>query len=89
MYRLVIVDMFSKWVEFFPNRKADATPVAKALIGKVIPRWGVPKRLSSDNGTHFANKLITKLASRLRINLKTHPQSGGSVERANQTVKTK
>ncbi|KAK9972485.1 hypothetical protein ABG768_025789 [Culter alburnus] len=92
-YCLVIIDMFSKWVECFPSRKADAAAVAKALIREVVPRWGVPAKLSSDNGTHFVNKVITELARGLRINLKTHcsyrPQSGGAVERSNQTIKNK
>lgn len=82
-YCLVIVDMFSKWVECFPSRKADAAAVAKALVREVIPTWGVPEKLSSDNGTHFVNKVITELARGLQINLRRHcsdrPQSSGAV----------
>uniref|UniRef100_A0A7N8WJ00 ribonuclease H n=1 Tax=Mastacembelus armatus TaxID=205130 RepID=A0A7N8WJ00_9TELE len=92
-YCLVILDMFSKWIECFPCRNATAVSVAKALLKEIIPRWGLPSKLSSDNGSHFVNNVIQSLSVSLQINLKTHcayhPSSGGAVERANQTLKTK
>ncbi|KAG2468627.1 NYNRI protein, partial [Polypterus senegalus] len=42
-YCLVIVDVFSRWVEAFPSKHADAKTVAKALIKEIIPRWGIPQ----------------------------------------------
>jgi len=81
-YCLVIVDMFSKWVEVFPTKAADSAAVAKALITEIIPRWGIPKKLSSDNGSHFVNQAIQQLSQYVGINLHTHcayhPQSGGA-----------
>lgn len=57
-YCLVIVDMFSMWIEVFPTAKADATAIAKVLLREILPRYGIPRKLSCDNGTHFVNNAI-------------------------------
>lgn len=49
-YCLVTVDMFSKWVEVFSTSNQDASAVTKALLTKIIPRWGIPERIGTDNG---------------------------------------
>ncbi|KAL0150426.1 hypothetical protein M9458_054243 [Cirrhinus mrigala] len=49
LYCLVMVDMWSKWTEVFPSSKQDATAVAKALLTEIVPRWGIPRKISSDN----------------------------------------
>lgn len=92
-YCLVIIDMFSKWPECYPVKHANAISVAKALIRDVIPRWGIPKKLTSDNGPHFVNKVIVTLSEKLHIDFRTHcayhPQSAGAVERVNGMLKAK
>ena len=50
---LVIVCMFSRWVEVFPTFKQDAGMVAKILLREIIPRWGIPGLIGSDNGPGF------------------------------------
>ncbi|XP_075697013.1 Schwann cell myelin protein-like [Rhinoderma darwinii] len=49
-YRLVIIDVFTKWVEVFPTASPDAITVAKALVNEIIPRFGIPEKIYSDNG---------------------------------------
>ncbi|XP_028420140.1 uncharacterized protein LOC114545807 [Perca flavescens] len=60
---------------------------------EIIPRWGIPSLLSSDNGAHFVNSAITQISFFIGINIKTHcvyhPQSAGLVERINGTLKAK
>ncbi len=41
---LVMVDMWSKWVEAFPTSKQDSAAVAKALLTEIVPRWGIPEK---------------------------------------------
>lgn len=57
-YMLVVVDRFSRWVEAFPTKRKDAQSVAKFLCREVIPRWGIPDRISSDNGKEFVDKTV-------------------------------
>ncbi|XP_062977970.1 uncharacterized protein LOC134395737, partial [Elgaria multicarinata webbii] len=88
---LVAVCTFSGWVEAWPVRSEGAREVAKHLIQDLIPRYGLPQQLNSDNGPAFQAELTEKLSKALHIDWKLHcawrPQSSGAVERANQTLK--
>ncbi|XP_036893851.1 uncharacterized protein LOC118981227 [Sturnira hondurensis] len=90
-YLLVLVDTFSGWVEAFPTRGETASTVCKVLLREIIPRYGIPIALGSDNGPAFVSKISQELATKLNINWKLHciyrPQSSGQVERMNRTLK--
>lgn len=64
--------MFSKWVEAFPTSKQVAAAVAIALIREIIPRWGIPAKISSDNYTPFVNAAMKKAGEYLGIDMKQH-----------------
>lgn len=57
-YMLVVVDRFSRWPEACPTKRKDAQSVARFLCREVISRWGLPDRISSDNGKEFVNKIV-------------------------------
>ncbi|XP_038624004.1 uncharacterized protein LOC119946658 [Tachyglossus aculeatus] len=90
-YLLVLVDTFSGWVEAYPARGETAQIVVKHLANDLVPRFGLPLRIGSDNGPAFVAKITQQLASALRITWKLHcayrPQSSGQVERMNRTLK--
>ncbi|XP_060130010.1 uncharacterized protein LOC132592048 [Zootoca vivipara] len=90
-HALIIVDKFSHWVEGFPTRRATASVVAKTLIHEIIPRYGIPRKLDSDQGTHFTAEVAQHVAQALGIKWELHtpyhPQSSGQVERINQEIK--
>jgi hypothetical protein len=55
VYILTVVDTFTKWAEGIPLRNKEAITVARALMDVVIPRFGVPLQILSDNGKEFDN----------------------------------
>ena len=53
-------------------------------------RFGVPKVIISDGGTHFCNKLFNNLPAKYGVKYKVatpyHPQTSGQVELANREI---
>lgn len=88
-YVLIITDYFTKYVVAVPVADNTAKTTAKAFLQEFIFRLGVPRRLITDRGVHFANELMHNLTILLGINhIQTsayHPQANGLVERFNAT----
>ena len=91
LYILLAVDYVSKWVEAIPTRTNDAKVVAQFLHSNIFSRFGTPRALIIDNGTHFCNKVIDKVLQkygvRHRTSLAYHPQSNGQAEVSNREIK--
>ena len=91
LYILLAVDYVSKWVEAIPTRTNDAKVVAQFLRSNIFSRFGTPRALITDNGTHFCNKVIDKVLQkygvRHRTSLAYHPQSNGQEEVSNREIK--
>ena len=92
MYILMAVDYVSKWVEAIPTHTNDVKVVAQFLRCHIFSRFGTPRALITDNGTHFYNKMIDKILEkygvRHRTSLAYHPQSNGQVEVSNRKIKS-
>jgi len=52
-YILVAVDYVSKWVEAMPCKNANSRHSKEMVI---FPRFGTPRMVISDGGTHFTDK---------------------------------
>ena len=91
-YILVGVDYVSKWVEAVPCRAADHESVLKFPKENIFSRFGVPKAIISDEGSHFCSKPFENLLSKYDVKHKVatpyHPQTSGQVELANREIKT-
>ncbi|KAK9075802.1 hypothetical protein SSX86_004131 [Deinandra increscens subsp. villosa] len=89
-YILVAVDYVSKWVEAQALPTNDARVVVK-FLKKLFARFGVPKALISDRGTHFCNAQMEKALQRYgvthRLATPYHHQTSGQVEVSNRGIK--
>jgi hypothetical protein len=66
-YILVAVDYVSKWVEAVALPTNDAKVVINFLKNCIFARFGVPRALISDEGTHFLNKLMENLLRKYNV----------------------
>ena len=80
-YILLVVDYVSKWVESIPTITCDAKVVLNFIRKNIFSRFGTPRAVISDEGSHFFNKLFALLLSKYgvthRVSLDYHPQSNG------------
>ena len=90
-YILVGVDYVSKWVEAIPCKENDHKVVLRFLKENIFSRFGVPKAIISDGGSHFCNKpfenLLAKYGVKHKVATLYHPQTSGQVELANREIK--
>ena len=79
-------------MEAIPTRTNDARVVAKFLRNHILTRFGTPRALITDGGTHFCNKVVDnvlgKYGVRHRTSLAYHPQTNGQVEVLNREIKS-
>ena len=84
----VWVDTFTGWIEAFPYHSEQAKEVIKILIHEIIPRFGLPRSLQSDNGSAFKAAITQWVSKALGIEYHLHcSQSSGKVEKANDIMK--
>nr|GEZ30724.1 reverse transcriptase domain-containing protein [Tanacetum cinerariifolium] len=82
-YILVVVDYLSKWVEAKALPTNDARVVCK-FLKSLFARFGTPRAIISDRGTHFCIdqfvKVMLKYDVTHRLATAYHPQTSGQVE---------
>ncbi|GJV78512.1 reverse transcriptase domain-containing protein [Tanacetum coccineum] len=89
-YILVAVDYLSKWVEAKALPTNDARVVCK-FLKSLFARFGAPRAIISDRGTHFCNdqfaKVMLKYGVTHRLSTAYHPQTSGQVKVFNRGLK--
>ena len=90
-YILVGVDYVSKWVETIPTRINNHQVVYNFIVSNIFFRFGYPRVIISDGGSHFTNShfksLLRKYGVHHRVMTPYHPQENGQVEVSNREVK--
>ncbi|GJS83531.1 reverse transcriptase domain-containing protein [Tanacetum coccineum] len=89
-YILVTIDYVSKWAEAAALPTNDARVVIN-FLKKLFSRFGIPKALIGDRGTHFYNRQMEKVLKRYGVHHRFatayHPQTSGQVENTNRALK--
>lgn len=60
-YILVLVDYISKWIEDVASPTNDARIVIKLFKNINFPRFGVPRLVISEGGSHFISNIFERL----------------------------
>ncbi|XP_019233590.1 PREDICTED: protein NYNRIN-like [Nicotiana attenuata] len=66
-YILVAVDYVSKWVEAIALPNNEARSVTTFLKKNIFTRFGTPRAILSDGGSHFCNKAFTGLLEKYGV----------------------
>ena len=89
---LVAIDYFTKWIEAIPTAHADAATSIKMIKDIIFPRFGFPRFLITDGGTHFLKgtfrRILHKYGVTHRVASPYHPQTSGQVELSNREIKS-
>ena len=81
-YILVEVDYVSKWVEEVALPENDGKSVVAFLKKNIFSRFGTPRAIISDGGSHFCNKVFSSLLAKYgvkqhKVATPYHPQTSG------------
>jgi len=89
-YLVMAIQYFTKWKEAEPVAQIIAHKIQHFVWKNIVCRFGVPRRLVSNNGTQFAYQQLGKLCTEVGIKQVfasvEHPQINGQVESANRIL---
>ncbi|CAF3386340.1 unnamed protein product [Rotaria socialis] len=92
-YIISLTDVLSKFVIAKAVRDCTASTAARFLTEEVILKYGTPKCILTDNGTHFTAAMMTELFKKIGIthlySTPYHPMTNGQIERFNATMDAK
>ncbi|XP_071916696.1 uncharacterized protein [Coffea arabica] len=92
MYILLAVDYVSKWIEAKATRTDNAKVVVDFIKSHIFVRYGTPRAIISDRGTHFCNRVMEALMKKYgvthRVSTSYHPQTSGQAEISNKEIKS-
>jgi hypothetical protein len=89
-YIIVAVEYFTKWVEAMQTFNNDGETMTIFIFNQIVARFGIPKEIFTDHGSHFQKRMMTDLTSNIGF-WKEHPstyypQENGQVEAVNKSL---
>jgi len=60
-YSITAINYLTRWAEAEPMKDCNSATTVQFLFEHVITRFGCPRILMSDQGTHFLNKTIVAM----------------------------
>lgn len=91
MYILVAVDYVSKWIEAIATQKSGSLTIIRFVKKNIFSRFGVPRVLISDGGSHFYNaqlqNVLSKYCVKHKVETPYHPRCNGQAEVSNWEIK--
>ena len=89
-YLIVAIEYFTKWIEAEPVAQVTAHKEQHFVWKNIVCRFGVPRHLTSDNGTQFASQELGKLCTEVEIKQVfasvEHTQTNGQVKSTNRVL---
>ena len=88
---LVAIDYFTKWVEAASYASVTRTVVIRFIKKEIICRYGLPRKIITDNATNLNNKMIKEKCKDFKIqhhnSTPYRPKMNGVVKAANKNIK--
>jgi len=66
-YIITATEYLTRWAKAQPVKGYMATTAVKFLLENVLTRFGCPKILMSDHGTHFLNETISAIIEEFQV----------------------
>ena len=86
-YTITATKYLTRWAKVAPEKYCSAETTSHFLFEQVITRFGCPRILISDQGTHFINSTIKAMTEEFDVyhqkSTPYHPQANGTVESVN------